>query len=207
VNDPEEQEFSLEKSKFQQILGSGYRLHRIFSSFQIFLAGQQSKLAENFKNSALNMFLVVNEPEKQEFSLKTSKFKQILGSGWRLHGSFSISSFQIFLAGQQSKHTEKLQNSALNMFLVETNDRSTLLYNQHSFGFWILTLKIKLKMISRIVFRRSENYQKSRDWPILYGRVNIFLLEQTFFLRFFQNLSKTILQSFNLRCAYSVFGL
>jgi hypothetical protein len=35
------------------------------------------------------MFLVVNEPEEQEISLKKSKFKEILGSGWRLHGIFS----------------------------------------------------------------------------------------------------------------------
>jgi hypothetical protein len=49
------------------------------------------------------MFLEVNEPEEQEFSLKTSKFQQILGSGWRLHENFS--SFQIFSAGQQSKLT------------------------------------------------------------------------------------------------------
>jgi hypothetical protein len=44
------------------------------------------------------MFLVVNEPEEQEFSLKKSKFHKILGSGWRLHENFS--SIQIFLAGQ-----------------------------------------------------------------------------------------------------------
>jgi hypothetical protein len=53
------------------------------------------------------MFLVVNEPEEQEFFLKKSKFQQILGSGWRLHGIFS--SFQKFLAGQQTKLTEKLE--------------------------------------------------------------------------------------------------
>jgi hypothetical protein len=34
VNEPEEQKFSLKKSKFQQILGSGWRLHRIFSTLQ-----------------------------------------------------------------------------------------------------------------------------------------------------------------------------
>jgi hypothetical protein len=62
-------------------------------SFRNFLAGQQSK------NSALHMFLVVNQLEEQEFSLKKSKFQQILGSGRRLHGIFSSS--QIFLAGQQ----------------------------------------------------------------------------------------------------------
>jgi hypothetical protein len=43
------------------------------------------------------MFLVVNEPEEKEFSLKKSKFQQILGSGWRLHEIFT--SFQI-LFGQ-----------------------------------------------------------------------------------------------------------
>jgi hypothetical protein len=37
-------------------------------------AGRQSRLTEKLKNSALNMFLVVNEPEEQEFSLKKSKF-------------------------------------------------------------------------------------------------------------------------------------
>jgi hypothetical protein len=78
------------------------------------LVGQQSKLTEKLENSALNLFLVVNVPEKLKFSLKTSKFQQILGSGWRLHGIFS--SFQIFLASQQSKLTKKLENSALNMF-------------------------------------------------------------------------------------------
>jgi hypothetical protein len=65
-------------------------------------------LTKKLENSALNMFLVVNEPEEQEFSLKISKFQAILGSDWRLHGIFS--SFQIFLAGQQSKLTEKLKN-------------------------------------------------------------------------------------------------
>jgi hypothetical protein len=54
------------------------------------------------------MFLVVNKPEEQEFSLKKSKFQQILGSGLRLHGIFS--GFQIFLAGKQSRLTEKLKN-------------------------------------------------------------------------------------------------
>jgi hypothetical protein len=63
------------------------------------LAGQQSKLTGKLKKSALNIFLVVNELEEQEFSLKKSKFQEILGSGWgwRLHGIFS--SFEIFLAG------------------------------------------------------------------------------------------------------------
>jgi hypothetical protein len=37
------------------------------------LADQQSKLTEKLKNSVLNMFLVVNEPEKQKFSLKKIK--------------------------------------------------------------------------------------------------------------------------------------
>jgi hypothetical protein len=50
------------------------------------------------------MFLVANEPEEQEFSLKKSKFQQILGTGWRLHGIFP--SFQIFMTGQQSELTE-----------------------------------------------------------------------------------------------------
>jgi hypothetical protein len=35
----------------------------LFWSFWAFLAGQQSKLKEKLKNLALNMFLVVNEPE------------------------------------------------------------------------------------------------------------------------------------------------
>jgi hypothetical protein len=54
------------------------------------------------------LFLVVNEPEEQEFSLKKSKFQKILGFGWRLHGIFSV--FRIFLAGEQSKLTKKLEN-------------------------------------------------------------------------------------------------
>jgi hypothetical protein len=73
------------------------------------LAGQQSKLTKIFKNSAPNRFLVVKEPEEQEFSLKKSKFEQILGSGWRLHGIFS--SFQIFwLANNQNEKTRKLSS-------------------------------------------------------------------------------------------------
>jgi hypothetical protein len=46
--------------------------YRIFSSFLFFFAGQQSKPKEKLKNEALNMFLVVNEPEEHEFSLKKS---------------------------------------------------------------------------------------------------------------------------------------
>jgi hypothetical protein len=61
VTEPEEQKFSLKKLKFQQIVESGWCLHGIFSSFQIFLAGQQSKLTKKFENSALNMFLKVAE--------------------------------------------------------------------------------------------------------------------------------------------------
>jgi hypothetical protein len=34
------------------------------------------------------MFLVVNEPEEQEFSLKKSKFQKILGSGLALAWDF-----------------------------------------------------------------------------------------------------------------------
>jgi hypothetical protein len=105
ANKPEKHQ----KSKFQQILGSGWCLHKISSIFHIFLAGQQSKITEKLKNSALNMFRVVNELEEQKFFLKTLKFQQILRSGWRLHGIFSS---QIFLAGQQSNLTEKLKNSA-----------------------------------------------------------------------------------------------
>jgi hypothetical protein len=46
-------------------------LHRVFSIFQILLAGQQSEQTNKLQNSALNMFLmVVNEPEEQEFFLK-----------------------------------------------------------------------------------------------------------------------------------------
>jgi hypothetical protein len=61
------------------------------SSF--FLAGQQSKLTEKLGNSALNMFLVVNEPEEKEFSLKKSKFQQILRSVWRLLEFSPVSRF------------------------------------------------------------------------------------------------------------------
>jgi hypothetical protein len=64
----------------------GFTLDEFFFSFWTFLAGQQSKLKEKLENSALNRFLVVNEPEEQEFSLKKLKFQQILRSGWRLHG-------------------------------------------------------------------------------------------------------------------------
>jgi hypothetical protein len=58
------------------------------------LAGKQSKVTEKLKNSALNMFLVVNEPEKRaEISLKKSKFQQILGNMFRAEfSSFSVSS-------------------------------------------------------------------------------------------------------------------
>jgi hypothetical protein len=45
--EPEEKECSLKKSKYQKILGSVWRLHGIFSSFQIFLAGQQLNLTKN----------------------------------------------------------------------------------------------------------------------------------------------------------------
>jgi hypothetical protein len=76
VNEPEEQEFYLKKLKFQQILESFWRLHGIFSSFQIFLASQQSKLKEKLKNPALNKFLVVNEPDEWEFSLKNQNFSR-----------------------------------------------------------------------------------------------------------------------------------
>jgi hypothetical protein len=71
--------------------------------------GGQSKLTEKLKNSAFNIFLVVNEPEDQKFSLKNSKFQQILGPGWRFHGIFS--SFQIFLAGNNhnSRKNSKTQ--------------------------------------------------------------------------------------------------
>jgi hypothetical protein len=53
------------------------------------------------------MFLVVNDPEEQKFSLKTSKFQQILGSGWRLHGIFS--SFQFFFGWPTIKTNGKLK--------------------------------------------------------------------------------------------------
>jgi hypothetical protein len=55
------------KSKFQQILGSGWRLHGIFSSFQIFLAGQQSKLTEKLN--------------KQEIPCTTEARSTFLGAG------------------------------------------------------------------------------------------------------------------------------
>jgi hypothetical protein len=60
----------------------------LYLIFFDFLAGQQSKLTKKLKNLALNMFLVVNEPGEQKFSLKKSKFLQILGSGLRLHENF-----------------------------------------------------------------------------------------------------------------------
>jgi hypothetical protein len=45
-----------------------------FALFWTFLAGRQSKLTKKkLENSALNMFLVVNEPKEQEFSLKKSR--------------------------------------------------------------------------------------------------------------------------------------
>jgi hypothetical protein len=49
------------------------RWFALFLSFRIFLAGQQSKLTEKLKKSDPNMFLVMNEPEEQEFSLKKIK--------------------------------------------------------------------------------------------------------------------------------------
>jgi hypothetical protein len=55
LNEPVEKVCFFEKSKFQQNLGSGWRLHKIISSFQIFLAGKQSKLTEKLRNSALNI--------------------------------------------------------------------------------------------------------------------------------------------------------
>jgi hypothetical protein len=60
--------------------------------FPEFLAGQQSELTKKLEHSALNMFLVVNEPEEQEFSLKKSKFQQIPGNMFRAEfSSFSVS--------------------------------------------------------------------------------------------------------------------
>jgi hypothetical protein len=61
------------------------------------------------------MFLVVYETEKQEFSLKN----QILADSriW-LALAWNFLLFQIFWVDQLSKLTEKLKNSALNMFLV-----------------------------------------------------------------------------------------
>jgi hypothetical protein len=44
------------------------RWFAFFWSFRTFLAGQQSELTKKLENSALNMFLVVNKPEEQEFS-------------------------------------------------------------------------------------------------------------------------------------------
>jgi hypothetical protein len=84
------------------------RWFALFWSFRTFLAGQKSELTKKLENSALNMFLVVNEPKEQKFSLKKSKLQEILGSDRFLHGVFSSS--QIFSAGQQSKLTEKLKN-------------------------------------------------------------------------------------------------
>jgi hypothetical protein len=51
------------------------------------------------------MFLVVNEPEGQEISLKNSKFQQILGSRWRLHG-ISLRVFSLVLIVGQPKKLE-----------------------------------------------------------------------------------------------------
>jgi hypothetical protein len=114
----------LKKSKFQQILGSGWCLHGIFSSFQIFLADQQSKLSSKHVSGG-------ERARRAGIFLNKSKFPQILGSGWRLHGIFS--SFQIFLADQQSKLMEKLENSALNKFLVvsEPENQKFSLKNQN----------------------------------------------------------------------------
>jgi hypothetical protein len=77
-------------SRFWDLVGACMKFSPVS---RFFLAGQQSKLTEKFKNLALNMFLVVNDPEQQEFSLKKSKFQQILGSGWRLHGTLQFSNF------------------------------------------------------------------------------------------------------------------
>jgi hypothetical protein len=71
------------------------RWFALFLSFRTFVAGQQSKRTKKLENSALNIFLVVNEPEEQKFSLKKSKFQQSRGSGWRLHGISPVSSFFI----------------------------------------------------------------------------------------------------------------
>jgi hypothetical protein len=97
-------------------LQTSSRWFALFLGFRTFLTEQSSKLTEKLKNSAPNMFLVVNEPEEQEFSLEESKFQHILESGWRSHRIFS--SFQIFLAGQQSELTKKIENSTPNIFLV-----------------------------------------------------------------------------------------
>jgi hypothetical protein len=46
-----------------------YGVHAgLFLSFRTFLNGQQSKLTEKLKNSALNLFRMVNEPKEQEIS-------------------------------------------------------------------------------------------------------------------------------------------
>jgi hypothetical protein len=71
VNEPEEQEFLLKKSKFLDTCMEFSIVSRFFWLANI-------KLTEKHKNSALDMFLVVNDPEEQEFSLKKSKFQQIL---------------------------------------------------------------------------------------------------------------------------------
>jgi hypothetical protein len=47
------------------------------------LTGQQSKLTEKLENSAPNMFLVVNEPEEQEISVKKSNISRF----WELVGT------------------------------------------------------------------------------------------------------------------------
>jgi hypothetical protein len=77
----------------------------LFLSFRSFFAGQQSRQTKKLENSALNKFLVVNEPEEQEFSLK--KIQQILRSGLRLHGIFS--SCQIFFGWPTIKTNGKTQ--------------------------------------------------------------------------------------------------
>jgi hypothetical protein len=48
-------------------LRTSSRWFALFLSFQTIFAGQQSKLTEKLENLALTMFLVVNEPEEQDF--------------------------------------------------------------------------------------------------------------------------------------------
>jgi hypothetical protein len=57
----------------------------VFTAGYLFLISKFLKQVSELTTvcSALNMFLVVNEPEEQEFSLKKSKFQQILGNMFR----------------------------------------------------------------------------------------------------------------------------
>jgi hypothetical protein len=74
----------LEKLKFWQILGSGWRLHGIFSSFQIFSAGQQSKLTEKLQKFSSKHVSGDERAPRAGIFLETIKISdQILGNMFR----------------------------------------------------------------------------------------------------------------------------